>query len=142
MGGQHKKPHFWVICRCQRWHRHITQKRGFLFWPALASTNYPKMWFFKLASAGIDKLPKNVFFYVGQRWHRQITQKCGFLSWPALASTNYPKMWFFMLASAGIDKLPKNVVFYVGQRWHRQITQKCVFLCWPALAKIKNHIFG
>merc|ERR1712215_208316 len=103
-----------------------------------------------LASAGIDKLPKNVVFYVGQRWHRQVTQKCGFLCWPALASTNYPKMWFFMLASAGIDKLPKmcffmlasagieklpkNVVFYVGQRWHRQITQKCGFLCWPALA--------
>merc|ERR1711888_292374 len=102
--------------------------------PALASTNYPKMWFFMLASAGIDKLPKNVVF----------------LCWPALASTNYPKMWFFMLASAGIDKLPKNVVFmlasagidklpknvvfYVGQRWHRQITQKCGFLCWPALA--------
>merc|ERR1711888_473751 len=103
-----------------------------------------------LASAGIDKLPKNVVFYVGQRWHRQIAQKCGFLCWPALASTNYPKMWFlclpalastnypkmwfFMLASAGIDKLPKNVVLYVGQRWHRQITQKCGFLCWPALA--------
>merc|ERR1712236_206629 len=107
------------------------------------------MWFFMWASAGIDKLPKNVVFYVGQRWHRQITQKCGFLCWPALASTNYPKMCFFMLASAGIDKLPKNVVFYVGQRWHRQITQKCAFyvgqrwhrqitqncgfLCWPAL---------
>merc|ERR1712030_244399 len=95
----------------QRWHRQITQKCGFLCWPALASTNYPKMWFFMLACAGIDKLPKNVFFYVGQRWHRHITQKCGFLCWPALASTNYPKMCFFMLASAGIDKLPKNVVF-------------------------------
>merc|ERR1711973_1054858 len=81
--------------------------------PALASTNYPKMWFFMLASAGIDKLPKNVVFYVGQRWHRQITQKCGFLCWPALASTNYPKMWFFMLGCVGIDKLPKNVVFFM-----------------------------
>merc|ERR1712212_360164 len=70
----------------QRWHRQITQKCVFLCWPALASTNYPKIWSFMLASAGIDKLPKNVVFYVGQRWNRKITQKCGFLCWSALTS--------------------------------------------------------
>merc|ERR1711973_593444 len=96
-----------------------------------------------LASAGIDKLPKNVVFYVGQRWHRQITQKCGFLCWPALASTNYPKMcflcwpalastnypkmWFLVLASAGIDKLPKNVVFYLASAGIDKLPKNVVF---------------
>merc|ERR1712236_12291 len=102
------------------------------------------MWFFMLASAGIDKLPKNVVFYVGQRWHRQITKKRAFLCCPALASTNYPKMWFFMLASAGIDKLPKKVVIYVTncpKMWFfmlasagiDKLPKNVVFLCWPAL---------